>query len=193
MPSDSITPAVATLLSLAVAYFGIHRADKRERDKQRRDDLRKIAMEFLSLGVHAEKTQYAVAIAYACDDAKSTDRATEEGIRALDALESGVEALELQLELFGERSLERGLSEYAHAARGMQTHIYRARPPEGCVMDGERFANHCIEPVHQKRLQVVREFANELQRLRVAGGSITRLWRWLSRLPARLSKRWSQL
>jgi hypothetical protein len=191
MGDGSNIPAIATLLSLGVAYFGIHRADQRERDKQRRDDLRKIVVEFFALGASAEATLNDVIVAMAAGDESNTIEKKEVCIAAFDALSAGTDSLKLQLRLFGAECLQDGISGYASFASGQQYRLFKQTriDPEFIMPSFEQF----VEPLYIRREKISDEFALELKRLRTAGRLIPQMRAWGRRKISRLLEWWSQL
>lgn len=175
-------PLIVIVCTTILSLFSIHRADERERDKQRRDDLGKTAIDFFKLGARAEESLIGLTKACELGNREAILGAKEKMRKEFFDLRNGLEALDTHLTLFGEENLRAGLSEYQKKAIRCGEDICRWADSPGQFYAS--LATQEIEGVHEDRKKVARAFADELQRLRLAGRQsfITRLFDSFARL-----------
>ena len=172
---------LAACLGAFVALFAIHRMDQRERDRQRRDDLRKAAMDFFRTGARAEDSM--VRVIGACLRGQAAAEIAEAKMKdEFFNLCTEMEALDTFLELLGEEKLRPSLVEYHKRAMRCEAFVSKS------VMSDQRKNRESghdeIDAVHELRRKSTKEFAAELDRLRQAGrlGIMARLFDRISGL-----------
>ncbi len=177
-----LVPILSVAVSAYVALLAIRSADKRERDRQRRDDLCKFLDEFFTAGALAEDClNNEQTTSWTGTDSEFEAQRTTVN-RKYFRLRNQFEALNMRLVSAGEWELATAITDYFAKAAETQKFV------RGLLCRGSHYdATNQIENLHRERSAVANKFVAELEILRQPRRKpIRERWReWWKRLEER--------
>jgi hypothetical protein len=182
LASKAFVSLLAAFVGALAALFAIHRTDQRERDKQRRDDIRQTATDFVAIGARIESSMQSAAevISSNVKGAPAAKAASFEMKKEFDTADHGLETLDIFLKLADEQELRSLIVKYREPMRTCYDFISKLEPYDrGWEVVGEK-----IIELHAKRRTCAETFVERVNRLREAGrrGFMARLSSWFDRI-----------